>query len=163
VINSDRRDVAVVDVDGVVADVRHRLRFLRQSPSDWDGFFAAAGADPPLADGVALVRELARTHDVIWLTGRPERSRELTTAWLARLGLPTGEVLMRPDSDRRPARVFKRSELRKLARDRRVAIVIDDDPDVVALLRSDGWPVELADWMPYEDVLGRAQETEGRT
>nr|MDT0666287.1 hypothetical protein [Micromonospora sp. DSM 115978] len=128
-----------------------------------DGFFAAADADPPLDDGVRLVRELSTTHDVIWLTGRPERSRGITTAWLAGHGLPVDEVLMRPDADRRPARLFKRAELRRLAKSRRIAVVVDDDPEVVALLRTDGWPVELADWVPYEDVLGRAQESEGRT
>ncbi|KEZ36108.1 hypothetical protein E0F15_02275 [Frankia sp. B2] len=158
-----QRPLAVIDVDGVVADVRHRLRFLRASPSDWEAFFAAAPADPPLAEGVELARKLARDHEVVWLTGRPERSREATRRWLTEQDLPPGELRMRPDADRRPARVFKRAELRELGAGRRVAVVVDDDPAVVDLLRADGWPVLRAEWLAYEATLGNAQETEGRT
>ncbi|MCK9898730.1 hypothetical protein MXD63_01355 [Frankia sp. Cpl3] len=157
------RPLAVIDVDGVVADVRHRLRFLRVHPGDWDAFFAAADIDPPLAEGVELVRTLARDHDVIWLTGRPERSRPATVRWLREQGLPVGEVRMRPDDDRQPARIFKRSELRRMGARRRVAVVVDDDPAVVELLRADGWPVLRADWLAYEPTLGNAQNEEGRT
>ncbi|CUU59514.1 hypothetical protein Ga0074812_12886 [Parafrankia irregularis] len=155
--------LAVIDVDGVVADVRHRLRFLRALPGDWEAFFAAADVDPPLVEGVELVRTLARDHEVIWLTGRPERSRAATERWLRAQGLPVGELRMRPDADRRPARIFKRSELRRLGSRRRVAVVVDDDPAVVELLRADGWPVLRADWLAYEPTLGNAQNEEGRT
>ncbi|MDT3441561.1 MULTISPECIES: hypothetical protein [unclassified Pseudofrankia] len=157
------RPVAVIDVDGVVADVRHRLGFLRQRPGDWNAFFAAATADPPLPQGVDLVLGLAADHDVVWLTGRPERSRADTERWLTAHGLPIGTLRMRPDDDRRSARVFKRAELRRLGRARHVAVVVDDDPAVVTLLLDDGWPVVHADWLPYEDTLKNAQEVEGRT
>ena len=50
---------AVVDIDGVVADVRHRLAFLDRRPKDWDGFFDAAVEDPLLPEGAAVVAELA--------------------------------------------------------------------------------------------------------
>ncbi|MBL7490663.1 hypothetical protein I6A62_21820, partial [Frankia sp. AgW1.1] len=122
------RPVAVIDVDGVVADVRHRLGFLRQRPGDWDSFFAAATADPPLPQGVDLVLGLAAEHDVVWLTGRPERSRADTEQWLVAQGLPVDTLRMRPDDDRRSARVFKRAELRRLARTRRVAVVVGAPP-----------------------------------
>ena len=157
------RPLAVIDVDGVVADVRHRLRFLRARPSDWEAFFNAADVDPPIDEGVALVRRLAQDHDVVWLTGRPERSRAITVRWLQDLDLPVDNVRMRPDTDRRPARIFKRAELRRLGSRRRIAVVVDDDPAVVDLLRADGWPVMRAEWVPYESTLGNAQEAEGRT
>ncbi|MCL9761563.1 hypothetical protein [Frankia sp. AiPa1] len=160
---AQRWPLAVIDVDGVVADVRHRLRFLRASPGDWEAFFAAAPADPPLTEGVELVCQLARDHEVVWLTGRPERSRADTARWLRDQGLPLGELRMRPDDDRRPARVFKRAELRRLGARRQVAVVVDDDPAVVDLLRADGWPVLRAEWLAYESTLGNAQESQGRT
>ena len=55
----DPRPLAVVDIDGVVADVRHRLHFIEGTPRQWDRFFAAADEDPPLPEGVALVTKLA--------------------------------------------------------------------------------------------------------
>jgi hypothetical protein len=155
--------VAVVDVDGVVADVRHRVRHLDSRPRDWDAFFAAAGDDPPLTEGVSRVRALAADHDIIWLTGRPEHLRATTLDWLARHDLPSGRLVMRRGNDRRPAKIVKRGELRRLAAGRRVDIVIDDDPSVVSALAADGWPVELADWIPYAPEMGRAQEESGRT
>jgi hypothetical protein len=159
----DSRPLAVVDIDGVVADVRHRLPFIEGRPRQWDRFFAAAADDPPLPEGVALVRELAADHDVLWLTGRPERTRRATRAWLAAQGLPTEPLVMRPNRDFRPARVTKRDELRRLRADREIALVVDDDPQVVDLLAADGFPTRLADWLPRAAPLHDAQESDGRT
>lgn len=160
---SGPRPVAVFDIDGVVADVRHRLHLLRRQPPDWDGFFRAAADDPPLPEGIALVRTLAADHDLVWLTGRPERSRALTLRWFAAQGLAADDLRMRPDADRSPARIFKTQELVRMSRVRPVDIVVDDDPEVVARLRGRGFPVTLADWLPYEPAMGRAQNREGRT
>lgn len=172
------RPIAVIDIDGVVADVRHRLHHLQQRPPDWFGFFDAADADPPLAVGVERALALAEDHDIVWLTGRPEWLRDVTARWLAEQGLPTEVLLMRGNSDRRPARVLKASVLHALAAgraipgadasgQRRIAIVIDDDSAVVARLRTDGWPVEQADWVGLTSTgaarLATAQEAEGRT
>jgi hypothetical protein len=159
----DDRPLAVVDIDGVVADVRHRLHLVEGRPKRWEEFFARAADDAPLREGVALVTELAAEHDIVWLTGRPERTRALTVRWLADAGLPAGTLLMRPDRDFRPARFTKREELRRLRRRRRVAVVIDDDPEVTATLAEDGFPVRLADWLPHSSTLRTAQEREGRT
>ena len=158
----DSRPLAVIDVDGVVADVRHRLHLIEDRPKRWEEFFARA-ADDPLADGVDLVRELAADHDVVWLTGRPERNRALTERWLAEHVLPDRPLLMRPDRDFRPARLTKREQLRRLRDDRAVGLVVDDDPDVVATLTEDGFPVRLADWLPHSSILRAAQERHGRT
>ena len=157
------RPIAVVDIDGVVADVRHRLHHVESSPKNWPAFFAAADRDPPLAQGVAKVRGLMDDHDVVYLTGRPEHLRRATEDWLERHGIPGSRLLMRRRGDFRPARVTKAEELRRVARRRSVAVVIDDDPEVCAALRAAGWPVEQADWVPHSKTLLAAQEREGRT
>jgi hypothetical protein len=157
------KPLAVFDVDGVVADVRHRLHHVARRPKNWRRFFAGAAGDPPLAPGVQLAREYARDHRLVWLTGRPEYLRPVTERWLAQQGLPADELLMRPASDHRPAREFKAEQLRRLGRTGDVAVVVDDDPAVVSRLSQDGWPVRLADWVPYAESLREAQEREGRT
>jgi hypothetical protein len=157
------RPIAVIDLDGVVADVRHRLTHLEGKPKDWDAFFAGIPDDPVLAEGRAVVDRLAPDHEVVYLTGRPERTRAATEAWLRRHRLPQGRLMMRSDRDRRPARVTKPGLLRRLADGRQIAVVVDDDPDVCAALRRDGWPVLVADWMPRPDALPDAQERLGRT
>lgn len=153
-----------MDLDGTVADVRHRLHHLEQRPKDWDAFFAAAGDDPVLPEGRAVVdRLVAEGHEVVWLTGRPERCRTATLAWLRRHGLPAGPLHMRADRDRRPARGTKVAVLRQLARTRRVAVVVDDDALVVRAVREAGFPVLHADWMAEQPSLFAAQESDGRT
>jgi hypothetical protein len=159
----DQRPVAVIDIDGVVADVRHRLHLVQRRPKRWAEFFARAVEDPPLPEGLAMVRELSDSHEVLWLTGRPEGTRRDTESWLAAQGLPTGPLVMRADRDYRPARLTKRDELRRLRRGRRIGVVVDDDPEVVELLRADGFPVRLADWLPHSSTLRQAQEQDGRT
>jgi hypothetical protein len=149
-------------VDGVVADVRHRLRHLGKRPKDWVAFFAAAGRDPALRPGVDLVHEHAGDHEIVWLTGRPERLRPVTERWFEEHDLPAGRLLMRPDHDRRPAKDYKASRVRRLAAEGTVAVIVDDDPDVVRRLRRDGFPVRLADWVPHEKSLRQAQEHDGR-
>ena len=157
------RPLAVFDIDGVLADVRHRLRFVERRPKDWAAFFAAAVDDPPLAQGVALAQESAKDCDVVYVTGRPERCRADTLDWFRRHGLPEGRLSMRRDNDRRPARLAKPQLLRSLARDRVVAVVVDDDAQVCAAYRKAGWRVLEAGWMGAEPVLEQAQEQEGRT
>jgi hypothetical protein len=153
--------LAVFDVDGVVADVRHRLHHL-SSPRSWTAFFGGAADDPLLPEGARLVADLSVEHDVVWLTGRPEWLRTTTEEWFARHRLPHGELLMRANHDHRPARVFKLAAVRRLA-SRGVAAVVDDDPEVVTTLLAAGFPAVLADWVPREDVLRDAQERWGRT
>jgi phosphoglycolate phosphatase-like HAD superfamily hydrolase len=157
------RPLAVFDVDGVLADVRHRLRHVARRPKDWDAFFAAAVDDPPLAQGVALACESARDCEVVYVTGRPEHCRADTLDWFGRHGLPDGELRMRRPHDRRPARVAKPELLRALARGRVVAVVVDDDPQVCDAYERAGWRVLRATWMTAQPTLFEAQEAEGRT
>jgi phosphoglycolate phosphatase-like HAD superfamily hydrolase len=162
------RPVAVFDIDGVLADVRHRLHYVESRPKRWSAFFAAAGADGLLAEGAALLRSLAGTHEVRYLTGRPERLRAVTEGWLSEHALPTEPLAMRPARDRRPSRIFKRDRLRAwMGQDAAIELVVDDDPDVVQMVRDIGLPVLEADWqhVPKDEqqVLWEAQERLGRT
>ena len=157
------RPLAVFDIDGVLADVRHRLRFVERKPKDWDAFFDAAVDDPPLAPGVELARESAKDCEVVYVTGRPERCRADTLAWFAQHGLPQGELSMRRRRDFRPARVAKLELLQRLAADREVAVVVDDDEQVCDAYEHAGFRVLRARWMSAQPTLTRAQEEEGRT
>jgi hypothetical protein len=153
----------VVDIDGVLADVGHRLHFLDRRPKDWKGFFAAARTDPPHPEGLTLIAELALDHDIVLLTGRPEGCRSDTEAWLAVHGIDHQLLVMRPTGNRRPAAEVKVGLLAVLARDRRVAVLVDDDEAVTTAAASAGYPVRLAQWGRPSESLQRAQEVEGRT
>lgn len=161
------RPLAIVDIDGVVADVRHRLHHVERRPKNWDAFFDAVGDDPVHPEGVALVKVLEEDHDVVFLTGRPRRIERTTQRWLRDNGMGAHRLVMRRGGDRRPAAVAKVELLRELAEGREVAIVVDDDALVVEALQRAGFAVLHADWetrRPAEDAALRdAQETDGRT
>ncbi|MGH8889515.1 MAG: LNS2 domain-containing protein [Acidothermaceae bacterium] len=156
----------VIDIDGVVADLRHRLHYLDRNPKDWQKFFAGAKDDQLLEIGAEFARTASSTHVVVYLTGRPERLRRATTTWLAEHELPDGTLVMRRDGDHRPAVMVKLQQLRQLQRDMAIDLVVDDDPVVIRAVREAGFAARLADWMPRtpsDDTLQRAQENDGRT
>lgn len=159
--------LAVFDIDGVLADVRHRLVHVRSRPKDWKAFFAEAAHDEPHPEGLELAAEYARDHDLVFLTGRPGHTRAQTQQWLNAHGLGGRPLHMRPGGDRRPAAQVKLGVLRRLARERRIAVVVDDDPVVVRTLREAGFPVRHAEWEQRLEVeqatLLAAQEVDGRT
>ena len=161
--DSSNRPIAVFDLDNTLADTAHRQRFLERRPRDWDAFFAAAPQDPPIEQGIALALEYAEECEVVYLTGRPERCRRDTLEWLGAHGLPEGRVHMRRDHDRRPARRTKLEILRRLARDREVRVLVDDDELVCADAEQAGFPVVRARWAAPSAELREAQEREGRT
>jgi phosphoglycolate phosphatase-like HAD superfamily hydrolase len=152
--------LAVFDIDGVVADVRHRLHHLRKHR--WHRFFDDADVDPLLPEGARLVADLARDHEIVWLTGRPEWLRRTTADWLVEHDLPGDELHMRGDGDYRPARIYKLDVLRRLS-DRGIAALIDDDGEVIDAALAAGYPAVLADWVPRDGDLRDAQERLGRT
>ncbi|MFJ7157052.1 hypothetical protein ACIQUQ_19160 [Streptomyces sp. NPDC101118] len=160
---SHRRPLAVFDLDGTLADTAHRQHFLERKPRDWSGFFGAAPQDPPLERGVRMAVEAAEDCEVVYLTGRPERCRRDTLAWLAAQELPEGRVWMRGNQDRRPARVTKLETLERIGRGREVRMLVDDDDLVCDAARRAGFPVVRADWAAASAELKDAQEREGRT
>lgn len=143
----EHRGWVIFDIDGTVADYRRRQFHIEQHVPDWESFFAASPTDPPLPDGVALAQAYAASGHLLWLTGRPERYRGVTTTWLDAQDLPTAPLYMRPDHDVRPAYEFKAERVEQLATEYDITLVVDDDDLVVATLREGGWPVRHVAWM----------------
>ena len=160
---------AVFDIDGVLADVRHRLHHVQSKPKDWDAFFDAAVFDKVLDQGkTAVEREAGIGRTIVYVTGRPEGCRGDTVEWLERHGFPHGQVHMRGLNDRRPAKQVKPELVRRLLRSGDVAVIYDDDKAVIVALRqalthTDVVHVTWMDEPSAQATLFDAQELEGRT
>ena len=154
--------VAIFDIDGVVADVRHRTHYLDRWPPDWGRFFDEAHRDPLLEQGHALVHAASKEHDIVWLTGRPEWLRLLTEDWFDEHDLPQAELIMRQMDDFRPAPYVKVEALRALA-PRGIASFVDDDPLVIAAAGRAGVRGTLATWVRRDAGFAQAQDEAGRT
>jgi predicted secreted acid phosphatase len=130
--------IVVVDIDGTVADNSHREGFIQGSKKDWDAFYHPAFMEKDAVIqgakvGLSKLMTNRRTK-LVFLTGRPERTRLVTHRWLdVNLGLlmTQEEVLMRSDTDRRKAHDYKRDQATRLyAKNHKEHsfIFIDDDP-----------------------------------
>jgi phosphoglycolate phosphatase-like HAD superfamily hydrolase len=165
-VPEDQRPYAVLDIDATLSDTSKRIKYLDKKPKDWDSFFAHAKDDAVLDEGLAVATTLAADHEIVYLTGRPERLRRDTVKWFEDNGFPEGRLLMRGNNDRRPSAVMKLARLRTLAQERRVAVLVDDDVRVCAAAEKAGYPVMRADWgldAETQPTLFEAQEKEGRT
>jgi hypothetical protein len=125
--NGKRRPVVVVDMDGTIADAsRREAKFLRRKKKDWPGFFRDMENDPPIKEVLARVHELSKTHDIVILTGRPEKYRPQTESWLKKHKVNPVEVLMRCSGDSRPDFEAKGALMRDLLERRTVVMALDD-------------------------------------
>lgn len=48
----------ILDLDGTVADLSHRLHFIQGDKKDYDSFYAAVGDDAPIDSVIHVVRSL---------------------------------------------------------------------------------------------------------
>ena len=164
--DQESRPYAVLDIDATLSDTSKRIHFIEGRPKDWDSFFAHAKDDAVLDEGLAVATTLAENHEIVYLTGRPERLRRDTVKWFKDNGFPGGKLLMRGNNDRRPSVVMKLARLRTLAQERAVAVRVDDDISVCKAAEKAGYTVMRADWGLDPDTqptLFEAQESEGRT
>ena len=100
------KKIVIVDIDGTISKVGERLKFLKQSPKDWDSFYADSFQDEPIKPIIELVWHLYRAgHKIVFCTGRRESCREKTRQWLDKyFDYPISvccNILMRPDNDHR--------------------------------------------------------------
>src|SRR5690349_10124073 len=95
----------IVDIGGTIADCSHRLHFIKGGTKDWEAFFAACVDDKAIDHMRGVVWSLDGDAPIVYVTGRPERTREATTDWLYANEFPLAAdelLLMREDGDHRP-------------------------------------------------------------
>lgn len=90
----------IVDIDGTIAHVGDRLKYLKQSPKDWDKFYESCFDDNPIEEIIDLLKSISHKYQFVFCTGRRESVRQQTEMWLDKHGLK-GMLLMRPNNDYR--------------------------------------------------------------
>lgn len=130
-----RPEAIIVDLDGTLCDLSHRLHFIQGEKKDWDGFFANVHMDKPLHNMLDIVMALADTYKIILCSGRPERAREATRQWLFHNGCHFDDLYMRKDKDHREDHVIKQEALQEIQKKYTVIAAIDDRKQVVDMWR----------------------------
>jgi phosphoglycolate phosphatase-like HAD superfamily hydrolase len=155
--------IVLCDVDGTLADVNHRLHYIKNDDGtlkpyaerDWDSFNDACRYDVPNNDVIEILHEVANlgacTHlgeytgrEVYILSGRNEVTRRRTVKWLKKYVysyLDYDELLiMRKADDRRPDTEVKLEMVRELGlTPDDVLCILDDRQCVVDMWRENGF------------------------
>lgn len=132
------------DIDGTIANIDHRLHFVKETPKDWKGFFGGIEQDE-IRREVQL--ELIRLHNegyvIIFMSARPDTYREVTQKWLDTNGLSFAfTLIMRPGNDKRPDTEVKKGMLDMYFPDRGgIHMIFDDRPSIIRMWRELGLPV----------------------
>ena len=106
-----KKDIVLVDIDGTIAKVGDRLKYLQQEPKDWDSFYEHCDEDEPIEDIIRVVKDLYFCgYNIVFCTGRRESVRNKTMEWIKKyLNFnPCGyRLLMRKDNDWRHDTIVK--------------------------------------------------------
>ena len=139
-----QKGFVLVDLDGTMADITHRLHYVQQEPKDWTGFFSAMPDDTPRTEVVEMVRTLKLLgHQIIFVSGRPDTYRAHTELWLSQVFPHYTTLFMRRGGDHRPDTVVKEEMLKTYFPDPSLIFkVIDDRKSVIEMWRKHGLDVE---------------------
>lgn len=142
------KNTIIVDIDGTIAKIGDRLKYLQQEKKDWDSFYEHCDEDIVIQPIAKLVDYLAVDHEIVFCTGRRESVREKTIQWIDKhlgfAGSFAGELklLMRKDNDWRPDTEVKPELLAKNGyTPDNVWFILEDRDSVVATLRGLGFTV----------------------
>lgn len=131
----------IIDLDGTLCDVSHRVHFVKESPPSWLSFFDACTYDTPNPAVAALVDMASSAgYQIIYVSGRPATHRAQTEEWLkANCFDGYTALLMRPAGDYRPDQIVKRELYEAhIAGKYEVLFTVDDRDQVVKMWRSLG-------------------------
>lgn len=134
----------ICDIDGTLSNLHHRLHYVNGKEKNWERFFEELPFDTRQNAACDLVETLIFSGmGPIFVSGRPERTRDQTITWLKEniSNLPEDPTLyMRPDGDHRADHIIKKKILDSLE-GVDIQFAIDDRPKVVEMWRENGIPV----------------------
>ena len=144
----------IVDIDGTMANIEHRLPLIRKGGhTDWERFQRECIDDEPIVDTIKIVQCLRTWFIVTLVTGRMEFVRPQTKEWLEKHSVPYDNLFMRSDGDTRPDFEVKKDILEQdiipIFGKENIMCAIDDRQQVVDMWRREGimcWQVADGDY-----------------
>lgn len=126
--------LVLFDIDGSLADLNHRLHYIKNKPKNWKMFFLGMSEDKVISPTAFILEALIRGQEsvlsdrendeegfwdfwVMFVSGRPDNYREITKKWIKdNLGISTYEnnLRMRKAGDYRDDTIVKEEILDQL-------------------------------------------------
>ena len=135
--------LVVFDIDGTLANIEHRLDYVRSKPKNWKAFDAGIPNDKvnlPVAE-MFWALDATDQHTIVLASGRNERSRQATEDWLRKNSLNAyAKLYMRKADDFRSDDIVKQEILDQIIADygKKPDMVFDDRPRVVRMWHDNG-------------------------
>ena len=129
------------DIDGTLANIEHRLDYVRTKPKNWKAFDAGIPNDKvnyPVADVFWALRDKAT---ILLASGRNRRTRKATVEWLNRNSFGSyAKLYIRKADDFRSDDIVKDEIIDEIVADygKLPDMWFDDRPRVVRAVRSRG-------------------------
>lgn len=148
--------IVIVDLDGTLANVDHRLNLVRRKKKWFDRFYDLCHKDKINEWCKELILGmLSAGHEIKIVSARPQKTFMVTGKWLLDNGIPSTRVtlnLLRKDMDFTPDNELKQKWVNSKAVDKsRVLFVVDDRQRVVDMWRKEGLIcLQCYAWPEYE-------------
>lgn len=134
-----KEKIVICDIDGTIANIDHRLHFVKNDPKDWKSFFIQMVNDTPREDmREILIEHQKQGRTIIFVSGRPDTHREFTQNWLSKHGFDGWTLIMRKGGDTRVDTIVKAEIYDRYFADKEVVQVIDDRPSVIRMWKEKG-------------------------
>lgn len=133
-------NIAIIDLDNCISEDNWRWPLFDLHlplPNDrYTRYHNACEGDA--YQNADVIRDIARSHDLIVFTSRPEVVRSKTQRWLNRWRVPAVGVYMRPNDNHDSSTVLKRKMLLSLPSHLKPTFAIDDRHDILDMYASEG-------------------------
>ena len=130
----------IIDLDGTLCDIEHRVHHVKSKPKDWDAFNQALDQDRPYYWCIELMAAMkSHGYKIYFVTGRGENYRKMTVDWLGHHKILFDELHMRKDQDfREDSEVKEEIYINEIEKNSQVLFVVDDRKSVVERWRKLG-------------------------
>lgn len=131
----------VFDIDGTLANLNHRLHYMKDRPKNWKGFHKGVREDGVYDDVVWLLKMFqANGCRIVIATGRSDRQKDDTIWWLENVAKVSFDAIyMREKDDYRDDGIVKKEMLDQMRLDGyEPYMVFDDRNRVVDMWRENG-------------------------
>lgn len=140
------RPIVIVDLDGTLCNIDHRLHFVQWQKKDRKSFFDHISWDAVNEFVRSTVMSLHANYQIVLCSGRPDNYCDSTIQRLKDNDIKYDHLLMRHHWDNRPDTLVKKDMLDKCLARNTIVWAIDDRKSVIDM-RLENWiPVLAVDW-----------------
>lgn len=141
-----KHNAFIFDLDGTLANIDHRLKYVTTKPANWGAFNKLVYEDPVIDPVARVLHSLKTGYEIVFMSGREgsERCVKQTEKWLADKlrfsAVHNVNLFMRKEKDYRADSIIKLELLKEFVEPNYNVIgVFDDRPQVVKMWKDNGY------------------------